>query len=87
MTDYREHGWGRVQGDIAEYTRSQPLAALGIATAIGLLFGWLGSTALRGGADPDSRLDPVPESPAADQLADSTSGGAIDRTGVHAPGA
>jgi ElaB/YqjD/DUF883 family membrane-anchored ribosome-binding protein len=47
MTEYREHGWGRVQGDVVESTRSQPLAALGIAAAIGLLLGWLSSTARR----------------------------------------
>ena len=82
MTEYREHGWGRVQGDVVEYTRSQPLAALGVAAAIGLLLWWLGSTARGGGADPASRADPVPEPTAADQRADSTSRGAVDRRGV-----
>jgi ElaB/YqjD/DUF883 family membrane-anchored ribosome-binding protein len=74
MTEYRKHGWGRVQDDIVEYTRSQPLAALGVAAAIGLLLGWLSSTARRGGAGLDSRLDPVPELRATDQRVDSTSG-------------
>jgi ElaB/YqjD/DUF883 family membrane-anchored ribosome-binding protein len=49
MTEYREHGWGRVQGDVVESTRSRPLAALGIAAAIGLLVGLLSSTARRFG--------------------------------------
>jgi ElaB/YqjD/DUF883 family membrane-anchored ribosome-binding protein len=47
MTEYREHGWGRVQGDVVESTRSRPLAALGIAAAIGLLIGLLSSTVRR----------------------------------------
>jgi ElaB/YqjD/DUF883 family membrane-anchored ribosome-binding protein len=61
MTEYREHGWGRVQGDVVEYTRSQPLAALGMAAAIGLLLGWLSSAARRGEAGPAARLDSLPE--------------------------
>jgi ElaB/YqjD/DUF883 family membrane-anchored ribosome-binding protein len=47
MTEYREHGWGRVQGDVVESTRARPLAALGIAAALGLLMGLLSSTARR----------------------------------------
>jgi len=47
MTEYREHGWGRVQGDVVESTRSRPLAALGIAAALGLLVGLLSSRARR----------------------------------------
>jgi ElaB/YqjD/DUF883 family membrane-anchored ribosome-binding protein len=84
MTEYREHGWGRVQGDVVEYTRSQPLAALGVAAAIGLLLGWLSSAARRGGAGP-ARLDSLPEPGTGDQLADLTSHGAVDRRGLIAP--
>jgi ElaB/YqjD/DUF883 family membrane-anchored ribosome-binding protein len=47
MTEYREEGWGRLQDDVVQYTRSQPLAALGMAAAIGLLLGWLSSAARR----------------------------------------
>ena len=47
MTEYREHGWGRLQGDVVESTRSRPLTALGIAAAIGLLLGLLRSAARR----------------------------------------
>ena len=43
MAGYREHGWGHVRGDVVEWTRSRPLAALGVAAAIGLLVGWLSS--------------------------------------------
>jgi ElaB/YqjD/DUF883 family membrane-anchored ribosome-binding protein len=85
MTEYREHGWGRVQGDIVEYTRSQPLAALGMAAAIGLLLGWLTLTARRAGSGPDSRLGPVPDPGAADQPADSPGRGAVDRRALLAP--
>lgn len=47
MSEYREHGWGRVKGDVVASARAQPLAALGIAAAIGLLLWRLGSTARR----------------------------------------
>ncbi len=47
MAEYREHGWGRVGGDVVESTRSQPPVAMGIALAIGLLIGWLSSRARR----------------------------------------
>ena len=47
MAEYREHGWGSVRGDVVRSTRSQPLAALGVAAAIGLMVGWLGSRARR----------------------------------------
>jgi ElaB/YqjD/DUF883 family membrane-anchored ribosome-binding protein len=47
MAEYREHGWGSVRGDVVRSARSQPLAALGVAAAIGLLVGWLGSRARR----------------------------------------
>ena len=51
MTEYREHGWGRVQGDVGEYTRLGSLAALGGPAAIGRLLWWPSSTARRGGPD------------------------------------
>jgi ElaB/YqjD/DUF883 family membrane-anchored ribosome-binding protein len=47
VAEYREEGWGRVQEDVREYTRSQPLAALGMAAAVGLLLGWLSAGARR----------------------------------------
>ncbi len=47
VAEYREEGWGRVQDDVREYTRSQPLAALGMAAAVGLLLGWLSAGSRR----------------------------------------
>ena len=47
MTEYREHGWGRVQGDVIAYARSHPRSALGTAVGIGLLLGWLSSKGRR----------------------------------------
>ncbi|HZS34746.1 MAG TPA: hypothetical protein VFC42_15390 [Methylomirabilota bacterium] len=47
MAEYREEGWGRLSEDVMEYTRSQPLAALGMAAAIGLVLGWLSAAARR----------------------------------------
>lgn len=47
VAEYREEGWGRVQDDVMGYTRSQPLAALSVAAAVGLLIGWLSAGSRR----------------------------------------
>ncbi len=41
MADYREGGIEQISEDIAEYTRTEPMTALMIATGVGLVVGML----------------------------------------------
>jgi ElaB/YqjD/DUF883 family membrane-anchored ribosome-binding protein len=45
--EYRNAGWSRIQEDVSEYTRTQPVAALAIAAGLGLLLGWISATSRR----------------------------------------
>ena len=42
--EYRDGGWSRVQDDVREYTRAQPVAALAMAAGVGLLLGWIATS-------------------------------------------
>jgi ElaB/YqjD/DUF883 family membrane-anchored ribosome-binding protein len=41
VSEYRDRGMDQVKEDVVSYTRQQPLTALLIAAAAGLLIGWL----------------------------------------------
>lgn len=41
VAEYRERGMGQVSQEVVEYTRSQPVAALLIATGVGMFLGML----------------------------------------------
>jgi ElaB/YqjD/DUF883 family membrane-anchored ribosome-binding protein len=41
VSEYRDTGIERVKEDVVSYTREQPLTALLIAGAVGLLIGWM----------------------------------------------
>ena len=47
VEEYREGGFERVKHDLAGYTREQPMTALLIATAAGLVLGWLSAIGRR----------------------------------------
>jgi ElaB/YqjD/DUF883 family membrane-anchored ribosome-binding protein len=47
IDEYREGGMTKVKHDVVGYTREQPVMALLIAAAVGLLLGWLSSVGRR----------------------------------------
>jgi ElaB/YqjD/DUF883 family membrane-anchored ribosome-binding protein len=47
MAEYRQGGIDRVKGDLASYTREQPMTALLIAAGAGLVLGWLSAAGRR----------------------------------------